>query len=60
MSNNLKRAIRARMETTGERYTTARMHVLAGAPTPVAPAAAVPRSAHAPGEEHPGGSRGGR
>ena len=23
------------------------------------PAAAVPRSAHAPGEEHPGGSRGG-
>lgn len=29
MSDNLKRAIRERMERTGERYTTARMHILA-------------------------------
>jgi hypothetical protein len=37
MSNNLKRAIRERMEKTGETYSTARMHILAQkplAPTP--------------------------
>lgn len=29
MSNAFKRAVRARMAKTGERYTTARMHVKA-------------------------------
>ena len=53
----LKQAIRARARKTGERYTTARRHVLKGVLTPVVPAAP-PSPASAPRTAAGGSSKG--